>query len=163
MSHIKRSCLCLNFTWFESIIVPIPMICGLGRVVCWILPSQFTESLISGITNREILDVCDISVPIRAERWSIKISWRRQQIRNFCCLFRESISECTYECNGLPCLWNFLDLMEISIFSRFDGFAAEPRKGIRSGHVPGSKCIPFPQVNIIFLRLVRPEILLSSL
>ncbi|GKC28913.1 thiosulfate/3-mercaptopyruvate sulfurtransferase 1, mitochondrial-like protein [Tanacetum coccineum] len=29
---------------------------------------------------------------------------------------------------------------------RFDGVAAEPRKGIRSGHVPGSKCIPFPQV-----------------
>ncbi|KAK1354175.1 hypothetical protein POM88_047431 [Heracleum sosnowskyi] len=26
---------------------------------------------------------------------------------------------------------------------RFDGTAAEPRKGIRSGHVPGSKCIPF--------------------
>ncbi|PON38519.1 Rhodanese-like domain containing protein [Parasponia andersonii] len=29
---------------------------------------------------------------------------------------------------------------------RFDGTAAEPRKGIRSGHVPGSKCIPFAQV-----------------
>ncbi|KAK4753107.1 hypothetical protein SAY87_021905 [Trapa incisa] len=26
---------------------------------------------------------------------------------------------------------------------RFDGVAPEPRKGIRSGHVPGSKCIPF--------------------
>ncbi|XP_058218392.1 thiosulfate/3-mercaptopyruvate sulfurtransferase 1, mitochondrial-like isoform X2 [Rhododendron vialii] len=30
--------------------------------------------------------------------------------------------------------------------ARFDGVAAEPRKGIRSGHVPGSKCIPFPQM-----------------
>ncbi|XP_059443073.1 thiosulfate/3-mercaptopyruvate sulfurtransferase 2-like [Corylus avellana] len=30
--------------------------------------------------------------------------------------------------------------------ARFDGSAAEPRKGIRSGHVPGSKCIPFAQV-----------------
>ncbi|KAI4333296.1 hypothetical protein L6164_018126 [Bauhinia variegata] len=29
---------------------------------------------------------------------------------------------------------------------RFDGTAPEPRKGIRSGHVPGSKCIPFPQL-----------------
>lgn len=29
---------------------------------------------------------------------------------------------------------------------RFDGSAPEPRKGIRAGHVPGSKCIPFPQV-----------------
>lgn len=29
---------------------------------------------------------------------------------------------------------------------RFDGVAPEPRKGIRSGHVPGSKCIPFGQV-----------------
>lgn len=30
--------------------------------------------------------------------------------------------------------------------ARFDGAAPEPRKGIRSGHVPGSKCIPFPQL-----------------
>ncbi|KAG6773707.1 hypothetical protein POTOM_021023 [Populus tomentosa] len=29
---------------------------------------------------------------------------------------------------------------------RFDGTAPEPRKGIKSGHVPGSKCIPFPQM-----------------
>ncbi|KAK8483937.1 hypothetical protein V6N12_044405 [Hibiscus sabdariffa] len=29
---------------------------------------------------------------------------------------------------------------------RFDGAAPEPRKGIRSGHVPGSKCIPFPEM-----------------
>ncbi|XP_071697068.1 thiosulfate/3-mercaptopyruvate sulfurtransferase 1, mitochondrial-like isoform X2 [Rutidosis leptorrhynchoides] len=30
--------------------------------------------------------------------------------------------------------------------ARFDGIAAEPWKGIRSGHVPGSKCIPFSQM-----------------
>lgn len=30
--------------------------------------------------------------------------------------------------------------------ARFDGAASEPRKGIRSGHVPGSKCIPFNEV-----------------
>ncbi|CAN0901925.1 Thiosulfate/3-mercaptopyruvate sulfurtransferase 1, mitochondrial [Linum grandiflorum] len=30
--------------------------------------------------------------------------------------------------------------------ARFDGAAQEPRKGVRSGHVPGSKCIPFPQM-----------------
>lgn len=30
--------------------------------------------------------------------------------------------------------------------ARFDGTAPEPRKGIRSGHVPGSKCIPFAQM-----------------
>ncbi|KAA8527190.1 hypothetical protein F0562_008581 [Nyssa sinensis] len=30
--------------------------------------------------------------------------------------------------------------------ARFDGLAPEPRKGIRSGHVPNSKCIPFPQM-----------------
>ncbi|XP_057765263.1 thiosulfate/3-mercaptopyruvate sulfurtransferase 1, mitochondrial-like isoform X2 [Salvia miltiorrhiza] len=30
--------------------------------------------------------------------------------------------------------------------ARFDGVAPEPRKGIRSGHIPGSKCLPFPQV-----------------
>lgn len=33
-----------------------------------------------------------------------------------------------------------------SLNNRFDGVAPEPRKGIRSGHVPGSKCIPFGQV-----------------
>ncbi|GKV29400.1 hypothetical protein SLEP1_g38332 [Rubroshorea leprosula] len=30
--------------------------------------------------------------------------------------------------------------------ARFDGTASEPRKGIRCGHVPGSKCIPFPKM-----------------
>ncbi|XP_012087371.1 thiosulfate/3-mercaptopyruvate sulfurtransferase 1, mitochondrial isoform X2 [Jatropha curcas] len=30
--------------------------------------------------------------------------------------------------------------------ARFDGAAPEPRKGIKSGHIPGSKCIPFPQM-----------------
>lgn len=35
---------------------------------------------------------------------------------------------------------------------RFDGIAPEPRKGINSGHVPGSKCIPFPQVGICSLK-----------
>ncbi|XP_051124901.1 thiosulfate/3-mercaptopyruvate sulfurtransferase 1, mitochondrial-like isoform X2 [Andrographis paniculata] len=30
--------------------------------------------------------------------------------------------------------------------ARFDGVAPEPRKGIRSGHIPGSKCIPFPEM-----------------
>ncbi|KAJ8430468.1 hypothetical protein Cgig2_003050 [Carnegiea gigantea] len=30
--------------------------------------------------------------------------------------------------------------------ARFDGTAPEPRKGITSGHVPGSKCVPFSQV-----------------
>ncbi|CAA6668575.1 unnamed protein product [Spirodela intermedia] len=29
---------------------------------------------------------------------------------------------------------------------RFDGVAPEPRKGIKSGHIPGSKCIPFGEV-----------------
>ncbi|XP_031500738.1 thiosulfate/3-mercaptopyruvate sulfurtransferase 2 isoform X2 [Nymphaea colorata] len=29
---------------------------------------------------------------------------------------------------------------------RFDGIAPEPRKGVRGGHVPGSKCIPFPKM-----------------
>ncbi|KZV27599.1 3-mercaptopyruvate sulfurtransferase-like [Dorcoceras hygrometricum] len=30
--------------------------------------------------------------------------------------------------------------------ARFDGAAPEPRKGIRSGHVPGSKCVPFAKM-----------------
>jgi thiosulfate/3-mercaptopyruvate sulfurtransferase len=29
---------------------------------------------------------------------------------------------------------------------RFDSTAPEPRKGVRGGHVPGSKCVPFPQM-----------------
>ncbi|XP_010537791.1 PREDICTED: thiosulfate/3-mercaptopyruvate sulfurtransferase 1, mitochondrial-like isoform X2 [Tarenaya hassleriana] len=29
---------------------------------------------------------------------------------------------------------------------RFDGTAPEPRKGLRSGHIPGSKSVPFPQM-----------------
>ncbi|EOA38031.1 hypothetical protein CARUB_v10009502mg, partial [Capsella rubella] len=30
--------------------------------------------------------------------------------------------------------------------ARFDGTAPEPRKGIPSGHIPGSKCVPFPEM-----------------
>ncbi|KMZ62680.1 Thiosulfate sulfurtransferase [Zostera marina] len=30
--------------------------------------------------------------------------------------------------------------------ARFNGTAPEPRKGIKSGHVPGSKCIPFGEI-----------------
>ncbi|KAK6117432.1 hypothetical protein DH2020_048826 [Rehmannia glutinosa] len=30
--------------------------------------------------------------------------------------------------------------------ARFDGVAPEPRKGIPSGHIPGSRCLPFPQM-----------------
>ncbi|KAG5622670.1 hypothetical protein H5410_007888 [Solanum commersonii] len=34
---------------------------------------------------------------------------------------------------------------------RFDGVTPEPRKGFNSGHVPGSKCIPFPQFFLFHL------------
>ncbi|KAL9225971.1 hypothetical protein vseg_001837 [Gypsophila vaccaria] len=30
--------------------------------------------------------------------------------------------------------------------ARYEGTAPEPRKGIRSGHVPGSKCVPFTEL-----------------
>ncbi|KAI3708270.1 hypothetical protein L2E82_37436 [Cichorium intybus] len=40
--------------------------------------------------------------------------------------------------------------------ARFDGVAVEPRKGIRCGHVPGSKCIPFAQM------LDSSQVLLSA-
>lgn len=43
-------------------------------------------------------------------------------------------------------------LLKIQLFlHRFDGVAPEPRKGLRSGHIPGSKCIPFPEVYILIL------------
>ncbi|WOL03380.1 thiosulfate/3-mercaptopyruvate sulfurtransferase 1, mitochondrial [Canna indica] len=29
---------------------------------------------------------------------------------------------------------------------RFDGVAPEPRQGIKSGHIPGSKCVPFTEM-----------------
>ncbi|KAJ4705797.1 Sulfurtransferase [Melia azedarach] len=41
--------------------------------------------------------------------------------------------------------------------ARFDGAAPEPRKGIRSGHVPGSKCIPFAQLLDASQTLLPPE------
>ncbi|EEC69648.1 hypothetical protein OsI_39055 [Oryza sativa Indica Group] len=40
---------------------------------------------------------------------------------------------------------------------RFDGAVPEPRKGIRSGHVPGSKCVPFPQLLDSSQKLLPPE------
>ncbi|KAG4950478.1 hypothetical protein JHK85_044383 [Glycine max] len=38
------------------------------------------------------------------------------------------------------------DLSKNVADEQFDGTVQEPRKGIRSGHVPGSKCIPFAQL-----------------
>ncbi|XP_022149286.1 thiosulfate/3-mercaptopyruvate sulfurtransferase 1, mitochondrial-like [Momordica charantia] len=47
---------------------------------------------------------------------------------------KENISERTYQ------------HVDARSKARFDGAVPEPRKGIRSGHVPGSKCIPFAQM-----------------
>lgn len=48
-------------------------------------------------------------------------------------------------------------IAEILSSGRFDGVAPEPREGIQRGHIPGSKCIPFFQVQhlvlSIFLRI----------
>ncbi|KAK3428425.1 hypothetical protein EUGRSUZ_F04458 [Eucalyptus grandis] len=41
--------------------------------------------------------------------------------------------------------------------ARFDGSVPEPRKGIRSGHVPGSKCIPFAQLLDSSQTLLPPD------
>lgn len=38
---------------------------------------------------------------------------------------------------------NILDARSVA---RFHGNAPEPREGIRSGHIPGSKCLPFDQL-----------------
>lgn len=70
----------------------------------------------------------------------------------------QSVGPTTFEAKLQPhLLWN-LDQVKENIDAqthqlidarakpRFDGAVPEPRKGIRSGHVPGSKCVPFPQV-----------------
>ncbi|XBH89564.1 hypothetical protein VPH35_081430 [Triticum aestivum] len=70
----------------------------------------------------------------------------------------QSVGPATFEAKLQPhLLWN-LDQVKENIEAqthqlidargkpRFDGAVPEPRKGIRSGHVPGSKCVPFPQV-----------------
>ncbi|KAL9146986.1 hypothetical protein ABFS82_13G145900 [Erythranthe guttata] len=41
--------------------------------------------------------------------------------------------------------------------ARFDGIAPEPRKGIRSGHIEGSKCLPFPQMLDASQNLLPPD------
>ncbi|KAG0567228.1 hypothetical protein KC19_7G119900 [Ceratodon purpureus] len=40
---------------------------------------------------------------------------------------------------------------------RFDGTVPEPRKGVRGGHIPGSKCVPFPEVLSPSGTLLTPE------
>ncbi|TVU12062.1 hypothetical protein EJB05_45686 [Eragrostis curvula] len=37
------------------------------------------------------------------------------------------------------------DIELLGSCKRFDGVAPEPRKGVRSGHIPGSICVPFPE------------------
>ncbi|CAM0948969.1 unnamed protein product [Alopecurus aequalis] len=70
----------------------------------------------------------------------------------------QSVGPSTFEAKLQPhLLWNLgqvkenIDTQTHQIIDargkpRFDGAVPEPRKGIRSGHVPGSKCVPFPQV-----------------
>ncbi|KAK3136977.1 hypothetical protein QOZ80_5BG0445950 [Eleusine coracana subsp. coracana] len=70
----------------------------------------------------------------------------------------QSVGPATFEAKLQPHLLWSLDQVKENIGTRthqlidarskprFDGAVPEPRKGIRSGHVPGSKCVPFPQV-----------------
>lgn len=40
------------------------------------------------------------------------------------------------------------------LICRFDGIAPEPREGIKSGHMPGSKCVPFTEVKKLLPNLL---------
>ncbi|KAH7415348.1 hypothetical protein KP509_14G038900 [Ceratopteris richardii] len=46
--------------------------------------------------------------------------------------------------------------------ARFEGTVPEPRKGIRGGHVPGSKCVPFNEVLRDGKTLLEKEVLRSK-
>ncbi|XP_051194634.1 thiosulfate/3-mercaptopyruvate sulfurtransferase 1, mitochondrial isoform X2 [Lolium perenne] len=37
-------------------------------------------------------------------------------------------------------------LVDARAKGRFDGVAPEPREGVRSGHIPGTTCLPFPEM-----------------
>ncbi|CAF1914536.1 BnaC02g25610D [Brassica napus] len=52
------------------------------------------------------------------------------------------VSPVTFKTKFQPHLVWTLD----QIYAFYTGTAPEPRKGIRSGHIPGSKCVPFPQM-----------------
>ncbi|KAF2561486.1 hypothetical protein F2Q70_00016469 [Brassica cretica] len=52
------------------------------------------------------------------------------------------VSPVTFKTKFQPHLVRTLD----QIYAFYTGTAPEPRKGIRSGHIPGSKCVPFPQM-----------------
>lgn len=58
---------------------------------------------------------------------------------------------CTCYFAQLSCIFRLTDL---KFLFRFDGAVPEPRKGIRSGHVPGSKCVPFPQVKTLYFSIL---------
>ncbi|KAG6775556.1 hypothetical protein POTOM_019033 [Populus tomentosa] len=70
----------------------------------------------------------------------------------------QTVGPVTFQAKFQPCLVWTLEQVKQNIEDkthqhidarskgRFDGTAPEPRKGIKSGHVPGSKCIPFPQM-----------------
>ena len=42
----------------------------------------------------------------------------------------------------------------LKFIHRFDGVAPEPREGVRSGHIPGAKCVQFPEVGIVPISLL---------
>ncbi|EES16326.2 thiosulfate/3-mercaptopyruvate sulfurtransferase 2 isoform X1 [Sorghum bicolor] len=81
----------------------------------------------------------------------------------------QSVGRTTFEAKLQPHLLWSLDQVKENIKTqthqlidarskpRFDGAVPEPRKGIRSGHVPGSKCVPFPQVLDSSQKLLPPD------
>jgi hypothetical protein len=58
---------------------------------------------------------------------------------------------CTCYFAQLSCIFRLTDL---KLLFRFDGAVSEPRKGIRSGHVPRSKCVPFPQLKTLYFSIL---------
>uniref|UniRef100_M8BAE6 3-mercaptopyruvate sulfurtransferase n=1 Tax=Aegilops tauschii TaxID=37682 RepID=M8BAE6_AEGTA len=38
-------------------------------------------------------------------------------------------------------------VVDARVKGRFDGVMPEPREGVRSGHIPGTKCVPFPEMS----------------
>ena len=133
MIEFKLACICLIFldiAWLILIAKPEEHLHMIGYVqltIPWILSSVFIFIFIFYFFSLERMK--------RDEQ-----GWSRSKksllVGNF-----DYFPECLFLVQHSWSWWRF------NFFFRFDGAAAEPRKGIRSGHVPGSKCIPFAQVN----------------
>ncbi|KAJ3679335.1 hypothetical protein LUZ60_017346 [Juncus effusus] len=118
-----------------------------GHDNIWVLDGGFPKWKDSGFELESSTDSSDSVSKSKAAIEAINLHYKGN-----------SVSNATFKVELRPHLiWNLEKIkqnieekthqhIDARVRGRFDGTAPEPRKGVRSGHIPGSKCVPFPDM-----------------